>query len=157
MGGVHLLDVNLLVALFDPAHVHHEPAHDWFADHRKHGFATCALTENGFVRVLSNPGYGGVPARPVDLLVLLRKFCAGGDHQFWADTVSLRDERLFDLAFIRGHRQLTDVYLLGLAKTMHGCLATFDRTIPLKAVAGATPGHLAVIAATDVGPGFSRA
>src|SRR5713226_6496670 len=50
---IALLDVNVLVALFDPAHVHHEAAHAWFGANRKNRWATCALTENGFVRVLS--------------------------------------------------------------------------------------------------------
>jgi predicted nucleic acid-binding protein len=53
-----LLDVNVLVALFDPDHVHHELAHDWFGDHRAQGWATCPVTQNGLVRVLSNPRYG---------------------------------------------------------------------------------------------------
>ena len=58
MSRVALLDVNVLVALFDSSHVHHEVAHDWFADHRAQGWATCPHTENGFVRVLANPAYG---------------------------------------------------------------------------------------------------
>ena len=53
-----LLDVNVLVALFDPDHVHHDLAHDWFADHRSRGWATCPITENGVIRVLANPAYG---------------------------------------------------------------------------------------------------
>lgn len=56
---VALLDVNVLVALFDPAHVHHDAAHAWFGEHCAQGWATCALTENGLVRVLSNPAYPG--------------------------------------------------------------------------------------------------
>lgn len=145
-----LLDVNVLVALFDPDHVHHDLAHDWFADSRVHGWATCPLTENGFLRVLSNPAYGiSELARPADLLARLRRFCASGYHQFWPDTVSLRDETLFDASLIGGHRQLTDVYLVGLAKKKGGRLATFDRTIPTKAVIGFRPGALAVIAPAE--------
>jgi hypothetical protein len=145
-----LLDVNVLVALFDPDHVHHELAHDWFADNRRHGWATCPVTESGFLRVLSNPAYGiSEVARPGDLVARLRRFCASGHHQFWPDAVSLRDEMLFDLAMVAGHRQLTDVYLLGLAKKEGGRLATFDRTIPLKAVKGLRPDVLAVITAVD--------
>ena len=150
--GAALLDVNVLVALFDPAHVHHDVAHDWFADHRKDGWATCPLTENGFVRVLANPAYGGAESRPADIVALLRKFCASRHHAFWADTISLCDESLFDPAFIRGHQQLADVYLLGLARKMGGSLATFDRAIPLKAIVGAQPGLLQVIAPADDAP-----
>jgi toxin-antitoxin system PIN domain toxin len=142
---VALLDVNLLVALFDPDHVHHEMAHDWFADNRDAGWATCPVTEQGFVRVLSNPAYGGVVARPAELVDRLRAFCGSGHHEFWADSVSLVDRDLFDPRFLRGHRQVTDVYLLGLAARRGGRLATFDRTIPVRAVPGAAPGTLVVI------------
>jgi predicted nucleic acid-binding protein len=58
-----LLDVNFLVALFDPDHIHHDAAHDWFADERAHGWATCPLTENGLVRVVTNAAYGAAPIR----------------------------------------------------------------------------------------------
>src|SRR5262245_52326892 len=128
MNRVALLDVNVLVALFDSEHVHHELAHDWFADHRANGWATCPVTENGFLRVLSNPAYGHDMLRPERLLRGLRTFHASGHHVFWPDSVSLTDERLFHLAQASGHRQLTDVYLLGLATRMKGCLATFDRS-----------------------------
>lgn len=144
-----LLDVNVLVALFSPDHVHHELAHDWFADHRQHGWATCPLTENGFVRVLTAPSKDLPPLRTGELLDRLRTFCKSGHHVFWPDTLSVRDAAVFNQAFIRGHRQLTDVYLLGLAKTMNGTLATFDRTIPLAAVVGATRTTLSVISAVE--------
>ena len=144
-----LLDVNVLVALFHPDHVHHEVAHDWFADNRPHGWATCPITENGCLRVLAALVRDGDPAesRPTSLAARLRQFCASGHHQFWPDSVSLRDERVVDAALIGGHRQLTDVYLLALATKMGGRLATFDRTIPMAAVAGATREALAIITA----------
>ena len=141
-----LLDVNVLVALFDADHVHHEVAHDWFADSRADGWATCPLTESGFVRVLANPVYGAAVERAVTLVEALRRFCASGHHHFWPASLSLHDQRIFNLAFVRGHGQLTDVYLLGLAKKMGGRLATFDRSIPLKAVVGCKPDTLDVIA-----------
>lgn len=144
-GRVGLLDVNLLVALCDPDHVHHELAHDWFSDHQELGWATCPITENGFVRVLGNPRYGASMTRAVDLVDLLARFCAGKHHRFWSANVSLRDSTLFKPSLMRGHRQLTDVYLLGLAVKMGGCLVTFDRSIPLGAVVGATQASLAVV------------
>jgi predicted nucleic acid-binding protein len=98
---------------------------------------------------LANPAYGSVVARPSELVARLRKFCWSGHHEFWATTVSLRDETLFDLAFLGGHRQLTDVYLVGLAKATGGRLATFDRAIPLKAVKGATPEMLEIVSAAE--------
>jgi toxin-antitoxin system PIN domain toxin len=146
---VALLDVNVVVALFDPDHVHHELAHDWFAGQRAHGWATCPVTENGFVRVLSNPAYGHDALRPESVMKGLRRFLASGHHAFWPDTVSLADERLFDLTVASGHRQLTDIYLLGLAAKMKGCLATFDRTIPLKTVLRATTATLQIIGPAD--------
>jgi len=145
MPRVSLLDVNVLVALFDPDHVHHDLAHDWFADHRTAGWATCPLTENGFIRVASNPRYRSDAERPGALIGHLRRFCASGHHHFWPAAVSLRDETLFvDLA--GGHRQITDLYLLGLARKMGGALATFDRTIPVRAVKGLKRDQVAIIA-----------
>jgi len=142
---VALLDVNVLVALFDPAHVHHELAHDWFAENAAHGWATCALTESAFVRVVSNPVYGSAGGRSAEIVDRLRMFCASGDHHFWTETLSLSDRACFDLSFVGSHRQITDIYLLGLAAKVAGRLATFDRTIPLKAVVAATPEMLEVI------------
>jgi toxin-antitoxin system PIN domain toxin len=146
-GRVALLDVNVLVALFDPDHVHHELAHDWFADQKAHGWATCPVTEAGFLRVLSNPAYAAPLARPADLLSSLRTFSTSPGHRFWDAAVSLCDESVCDPAFIRGHRQVTDVYLLALACRMGGALATFDRTIPLRAVRGAPAEALQIIEA----------
>lgn len=145
---VALLDVNVLVALFDAEHVHHAPAHDWFADHRASGWATCPITENGFVRVVSSPAYGLRGMRLQTALGALRRFEASGHHHFWPCSVSLADHALFDLSPSAGSRQTTDVYLLGLAVRMKGCLATFDRSIPLKTVTGATPAALQVIGPT---------
>jgi uncharacterized protein len=150
VSGPALLDVNVLVALFHPDHVHHDLAHDWFADHRSDGWATTPITENGFVRVLSHPK-SGVSERPTRLLEHLVKFCASGQHVFWPDAISLRDERLFARTYLVGAKQLTDIYLLGLAKKMGGSLATFDRAIPLGSVVGATRQTLQVIAPAAVG------
>ena len=144
-----LLDVNVLVALFRPEHVHHELAHDWFADHHDNGWATCPLTENGFVRVLSAPNKDSPPLRATELVDRLRTFCKSANHVFWPDAPSIRDAALFNQAFMRGHQQLTDIYLLGLATKMNGTLATFDRTIPVASVVGATRATLSVISAAE--------
>lgn len=149
MNRVALLDVNLLVALFDPDHVHHDLAHDWFADHHESGWATCPVTENGFVRVVSHPNYGAASTRAPELIDRLRQFAASDHYAFWSASVSLRDDTLFKASLIRGHRQLTDIYLLGLAVKMAGCLATFDRTIPVSAVVGATRDSLQVVSPAD--------
>ncbi len=142
-----LLDVNVLVALFDPDHVHHEAAHAWFAASRRAGWATCPVTEAGLVRILSNVAYAGVAETPASIVARLSAFCATGQHEFWPDEVSLRDRRLFAWTPSATHRQVTDVYLLGLGRHKGGRLATFDRSIPVDAVVGADRGHLEVIPA----------
>ena len=147
MTRVALLDVNVLVALFDPDHVHHEAAHGWFAANRAAGWATCPLTENGLIRVLANPAYTSTPETPAAIVRRLRAFCSSGKHFFWADEVSFRDSRLFAPTAPATHRQVTDVYLLGLAKRKGGRLATFDGSIPLTAVTDATRAHLEIIPA----------
>lgn len=156
MSRTALLDVNVLVALFEPEHVHHETAHDWFSDNHAEGWASCPLTQNGFVRVLSNPARGGEVFRPPELIARLRRFCRSKEHQFWPDALLLSDAAVFDPSFVASHRHVTDVYLLGLATTRGGRLATFDRGIPLKAVIGAKPGNLAVIAPVESAQGGAR-
>ncbi|MBY0494011.1 MAG: PIN domain-containing protein [Cyanobacteria bacterium] len=142
---VSLLDVNVLVALFFPDHIHHDLAHDWFADHRREGWATCPLTEHGLIRVAcQQPSDDGL-VRPADVIAHLERFRRDKLHRTWTDSVSLTDSALFARQFIGGHRQITDVYLLGLAKKMGGRLATFDRAIPVKAVRGGTAELLHVI------------
>lgn len=142
---VSLLDVNVLVALFFPDHVHHDLAHDWFSDHRHEGWATCPLTENGLIRVACQQPSDELLVRPADVIAGLERFCRDKLHRAWTDVITLTDATLFAPQFISSHRQLTDVYLLGLAKKMGGRLATFDRTIPVKAVRGGTAELLHVI------------
>ena len=143
-----LLDVNVLVALFDPLHVHHETAHEWFAENRQLGWATCPLTENGLVRVLSDPNYPGRMTTLGDAIARLDSIRASGHHTFWPDHVSVCDEGLLLPIHIQGYRQLTDVYLLALALSHGGRLATFDGGVPLSAVGGAESQHLALIGAS---------
>lgn len=142
---IALLDVNVLVALFDLAHSKHEEALDWLGRNRKSGYATCPITFNGCVRILSNPAYPIMKATPTDVIERLRKFCSEPDHHFWADAVTLADETLFRASMIGGHQKITDAYLLGLAVRNHGRLATFDRSIPMKAVLGAENRNLILI------------
>jgi toxin-antitoxin system PIN domain toxin len=133
-----LLDVNVIIALLDPDHAFHERAHDWWAANMKRGWASCPLTENGVVRIMSNPNYSG-KARftPGDLTGRLRKFARQSNHEFWPDEISLRDEKIFAMERIHSSRQLTDIYLLALATKHHGRLVTFDKGIPLTAVSTA--------------------
>ena len=96
----HLLDVNVLVALFDPAHLHHDAAHCWFEAEGRSGWATCPITENGFVRVLTNPAYPGRKTTVADAADRLRRFTGSGGHAFWADDVSLLDESVISTGLL---------------------------------------------------------
>jgi toxin-antitoxin system PIN domain toxin len=141
-----LLDVNVLIALLDASHAFHARAHDWWSAHARYGWAGCPLTENGAVRIMSNPAYSKVRRfLPAEIIAALAQFARDTDHQFWPDSVSLRDPSLFAADRIHGHRQLTDLYLLALAAVHEGCLATFDASIPLSAVKTAGPANLIVI------------
>ena len=141
-----LLDVSVLVALFDEAHTFNERAHQWLEDHGSGGIATCPLTENGVVRILSNANYSRVFQFSASHIVhQLRSFVDGNEHQFWPDEVSLRDATHFDPVFILGPSQVTDLYLLALATEKGGCFVTFDTAIHLGAVPRATPANLCVI------------
>jgi toxin-antitoxin system PIN domain toxin len=142
---VALLDVNVLIALFDPSHVHHEAAHKWFEINRKYRWATCPLTENAFVRVLSNPSYPGQTTTVEDATSRLQTFSSEREHVFWPDSVTIRERGRFRWNHVQGHRQLTDVYLLALAISNQGRLATFDSTISLEAIEGAKKQHLELI------------
>jgi toxin-antitoxin system PIN domain toxin len=132
---VHLLDVNVLLALCDPAHVNHEAAHGWFRAARPEGWATCPLTENAFIRIASQSAYPGSPGGPGVVRDLLRRFCACRHHRFWPADISLCDEAT-DLSGHVAAAHVTDVYLLALAVRRRGRLATFDRRIPADAVRG---------------------
>ena len=124
-----LLDVNVLIALLDPEHASSARAHEWFAAHQG-GVATCPIVQNGVVRILSQPAYSKKAQYSVQSMVqLVRDFCAATDHQFWPDSVALIDEQVFDDSRLRGHRQITDAYLLALAVANEGKLVTFDSAI----------------------------
>lgn len=138
-----LFDINVLLALFDSDHVDHSRAHEWLEREIHQGWASCAITENGFVRVISQPRYPS-PISPVQAAELLSQ-ARGDQHEFWPCEVSLLDGRLLDMSRLHGPRQITDAYLLALAVAHGGRFVTFDRTIPLTCVRGATPAHLSVL------------
>jgi toxin-antitoxin system PIN domain toxin len=149
MRRVALLDVNVLVALFDPDHVHHDLVHDWFGEQRRIGWATCPLTENGLIRVVSSPPPRAAGVSAADITARLRSLKSAGGHVFWPNDVTLTDERLFRKAAVRGHRQVTDVYLAGLAQAKGGHLATLDRGIQVDGIVGVRPDLLQIIEPVD--------
>lgn len=128
----YLLDVNLLLALTDPMHVHHDPAHRWFTAIGRQSWATCPITENGFLRIASHPKYPNRPGDIAAVLTILRQFCALDGHSFWTESVSVRDILQPDV--IITHTHVTDIYLLGLAVRNGGKLATLDQRIPASAI-----------------------
>lgn len=142
---VHLLDVNVLVALFDPGHIHHDTAHEWFASAGGAAWATCPLTENGFVRVLSNPAYPGRRTTAADAAGRLAQLTARPGHTFWGDEISILDPSRVSVGALTGYREITDAYLLALAVSRSGALATLDGGVRLGAVPGAKPRHLEVL------------
>lgn len=144
---IALLDVNVLVALFDPAHLYHEAAHAWFEHNRNQRWATCPLTENALVRILSNPSYPGSHTTVEDAAARLRIFCSDRLHVFWPDSVSVCEQQRFSWNHVQGYRQITDVYLLAISVMNDGRLATFDSAISLKGVRGASARNLEVLAA----------
>ncbi len=124
-----LLDVNVLVALAWPNHVHHTAATTWFLREHEAGWATCPVTESGFVRVSSNhrviPGARG-PAEAIEVLARLRQ---QSGHTFWVDDVALGDCPEIDAGRLLGYRQVTDAHLLALTERRGGRLVTFDRSV----------------------------
>ncbi|MEO7850757.1 MAG: TA system VapC family ribonuclease toxin [Rubrivivax sp.] len=140
-----LLDVNVWVALLDEAHAFHAQALALF-QRRRLEIATCALVENGVIRVLNLPGYSRLG--PVGFEVVSRKLneiCAGMNHEFWPDSVSLRVPGSVNWPRVLGHNQITDVYLLALAVEKQGCLVTLDHRVALSTVVGATAKHLLLL------------
>ena len=141
-----LLDINVLIALLDADHPHHAWSARWLKTHARHGWASCPLTQNGCIRIMSQPGY----PHPVPASVVaerLRGAARHSAHQFWPDDVSLLDARVADMSQVHGPRQATDVYLLALAVKHGGRFVTFDGAIARTAVVGAEPRHLLILEA----------
>ena len=133
---VALLDVNVLIALVDPRHVHHESAHRWFAEHQQHGWATCPITQNAVLRVLGHARYPNGPGSPAAVLPLLEALIAHPRHVFWRDAISLVGPGLLNHQALLDSGQITDLYLLAMAVHHQGRLVTFDRRLRPDAVAG---------------------
>ncbi len=139
-----LLDVNVLIALLDADHLHHARAAAWLAQNIQFGWASCAITQNGCVRIMSQPGYpNALPAAGV--AQRLREATLTEHHLFVPGDLSLLDEQHFDAEQLLGHRQVTDAWLLGLA-VWHGLrFVTFDASMPMRVVRGAKLEHLVVL------------
>ena len=125
----YLLDTNLLIALLWPSHERHDLALKWFTRHRAKGWATCAITQAGFVRIVSNPAFSRDAVQPREAIQVLSANTAAKDHAFWPDQLPVAEAVAFTEVRLMGHQQVTDAYLLGLAIRRSGVLATLDQRI----------------------------
>ncbi len=130
----YLLDINVLIALLDPAHVQHDTAHDWFATHGESSWATCPLTENGVLRIVGHARYPNTPGSPAAVAPLVAQLRQRPGHVFWPDDLSLVDPAWVDASRLLSAGQVTDSYLLALACAHGGQLASFDRRLVTDAV-----------------------
>ena len=126
----------MLIALLDPQHVHHDPAHHWFAQHSSAFWATCPLTQNGVLRILGHPRYPNRPGSPAAVMPLLIGLLSHPHHQFWADALSWSATTAIRGDQVLAHGQITDVYLLALAVHHQGMLVSFDSCINTQVIQG---------------------
>ena len=136
-----LLDANVLIALLDAAHVHHGLAVNWLTGHIGVGWSSSPITQNGCIRILSQPRYPS-PLPAVEVAQRLAEAAAQPEHEFWADDISLLDARRIHWPAVLGHRQVTDAYLLALAVAHSGRFVTLDRRVDLRCVPGAAAEHM---------------
>ena len=139
-----LLDINVLLALLDSDHVDHQLARDWINTEIQHGWASCAITQNGFVRIISQPRYPS-PVPPSQAMDLLARAAGLEHHEFWPCTISLLDSTLIDRRRVHGPKQVTNAYLLALATAHHGRFVTFDQSVALSTVRTAKKDNLTVL------------
>ncbi|MGV9009010.1 TA system VapC family ribonuclease toxin [Brevundimonas sp.] len=133
---IHLLDVNVLIALLDPEHIAHDDVHVWFDTVGKTAWATCPIVQNGFLRIVGASRYSSVTT-PLPVLVdNLSEFTRRPGHHFWAEDFSLLTDVVIRREGLTNAAQLTDTYLLGLAVRNGGRLATMDRRLSTRAVVG---------------------
>ena len=132
----YLLDVNVLIALAWPSHTHHRIAQTWFRRTGRADWATCPITQMGFVRISSNSKFIDGAVNPHGAIQLLENVMKLTCHTFWPDDLSLTDYASHDdsresiWTYVIGHRQVTDAYLLSLACKHQGKLATLDQAVP---------------------------
>jgi uncharacterized protein len=132
----YLLDVNVLIALAWPQHSLHSLARAWFRQQRTKGWATCPMVEAGFVRIVSNPNFSPRSVPVPEAVEALQAGLKDRAHQFWPDSISLPEVLEILQQPIKGHKQITDAYLVALAIKNRGKLATLDRRVAALAPAG---------------------
>jgi toxin-antitoxin system PIN domain toxin len=145
MKAAHLLDVNVLVAMSWPAHVHHEKAQRWFAQHASRGWASCPMTEAGFIRIISSPAFSPHAVSIKDALDALKSNTSHPKHEFWPDHLAVAPALSGAQDRIVGHKQVTDAYLLALAIHHSAKLATLDRGLAKWAAEGPGRAHVELV------------
>lgn len=126
---IRLLDINVLLALAWPNHIHHDSAHIWFAQCREEGWATCPVTQSGFVRLSSTPAITGKNLSIRDVIEGLSESTRSPHHHFWPHNRPVTQLVPELVARLAGPKQITDALLLDLAIERGGIFATFDRRI----------------------------
>ena len=139
-----LLDINVLMALLDSDHVDHGTARTWIEREIRHGWASCAITQNGFVRIVSQPRYPN-PVPSSYALEQLTRATQTDHHEFWPCSISITDRSLIDGSRLHGPRRVTDAYLLALATAHDGRFVTFDHSIPRAAARRSDSSNLVVL------------
>ena len=131
-----LLDVNLLIALLDHDHMHHEIAVAWWLQsNAQMGWASCPITQNGCIRIMSNPGYSSrISISVSDVADKLREVTSTSYHTFIPDNINPLDSSNIKWANIQKSKDITDVYLLALAVHNDYQFATLDRKVRKEAL-----------------------
>lgn len=140
---VALLDVSVLIALFNDIHQYHEIANSWFIPFLAQGnrWASCPITQNGCLRILSTSTYLN-QLELHSLKTTLQKATSHPSHEFWHDDISLLNDSLIDWSHITGNRQLTDIYLMALAQYHQGVFVTLDNRVQINTINKASPNLL---------------
>ena len=139
-----LLDTSILIALLDASHVHHRLTAQWLQTHGGAGWASCPITLNGCIRILSQPNYPNrVPMQQV--VAGLKQAMQNPLHEFWADDVNTVTTKAIDWSYTVRPAQLTDVYLLTLAVAREARFVTLDQGIALACVPQARADQLVVL------------
>ncbi len=124
-----MLEVDVLIALVDPADVQHDDVHAWFARAGRKSFATCPITENGLLRIVGHPKYPNSPGPPGTVADALAAMRAMPGHGFWPDSISLADHKFIDASLLSSHAHVTDSCLLALTRANKGQLATWTTSL----------------------------
>lgn len=136
-----LYDVNVLIAMFDDEHAQHDAMIRWHIENAAAGWATCPITQNGLIRIMSQPAYTR-PLTTSQVTKRLREATLDDKHVFVPDDISLVDPSVVEPDALISHKTTTDIYLLALAVAHNARFVTFDHGISLRAVVGAANSHL---------------